>query len=80
MDTELIEELAALEHNQWLSWTGIVMSEVSEERRERWKNYHVPYAELPEDVKSLDREWARKTLAIVLKHEKKRILALLKVV
>ncbi len=59
---ELLERLAELEHEQWLAWSRAVAPEVSAERRRRWQACWVPYAELPEDVKELDREWARTAL------------------
>jgi hypothetical protein len=62
MDDELLERLAALEHEQWTAWSQTVADEVSEERRRRWAAYWVPYPELPEEVKEQDREWARKVL------------------
>jgi hypothetical protein len=56
------ERLAHLEHEQWMSWAKAVADEVSEERRKRWQQYWVPYSELPEDIKDLDRVWAKKVL------------------
>ena len=63
MGQELLERLAELEHEQWVAWSRAVAAEVSAERRRRWQECWVPYAELPEEVKELDREWARKVLA-----------------
>jgi hypothetical protein len=63
MGQELLERLAELEHEQWVAWSRAVAGEVSAERRRRWQECWVPYAELPEEVKELDREWARKVLA-----------------
>jgi hypothetical protein len=60
---ELLEQLAELEHEQWVAWSRAVAAEVSEGRRRRWQECWVPYAELPEEVKEVDREWARKVLA-----------------
>ena len=65
MTPELIEKLAELEHEQWLSWARAVWDEVSVERREKWSPDMVPYAELSEKAKEQDREWARKAAAIV---------------
>ena len=65
MNAELIEKLAELEHEQWLSWARAVWDEVSVERREKWSPNMVPYAELSEKAKEQDREWARKATAIV---------------
>jgi len=63
----LLERLAELEHEQWMAWARTLMEteQLSEERRKRWQQYMVPYAELPEDVKEHDRVWARKAVAIV---------------
>ncbi len=65
---KLLEALAELEHEQWMHWAKAVASEVSDERRKRWERYFVPYAELPEDVKGADREWARRVLKVVNRH------------
>jgi glutathione S-transferase len=59
----LIERLARIEHEQWMAWSQSVADEVSPARRERWQRYWVPYEELPEDIKELDRQWARRVLA-----------------
>ena len=65
MGPELLERLAELEHEQWVAWSRAVAAEVSAERRRRWQECWVPYAELPEEVKDLDREWARKVLSLL---------------
>lgn len=64
---DLIEQLAELEHEQWMAWAKTLMETepISQKRRQRWQKYMVPYVELSEDVKEHDREWARKALAIV---------------
>ena len=63
---DLLERLAALEHEQWVHWARAVSEEVSEERRKRWEKYFVPYDQLPEDVKKSDREWANKAIKIFI--------------
>jgi hypothetical protein len=62
MDDSLLERLAELEHEQWTAWSQSVAAEVSDERRRRWQVCWVPYQDLPEEVKELDRIWARKVL------------------
>lgn len=64
---ELLEALAALEHEQWMEWSqNIAASEsISAARRDRWEDYWVPYDELDEEVKDHDRKWARKVLAVL---------------
>lgn len=64
---DLLERLAELEHEQWMAWAKRIMETepISEERRQRWQRYMVPYAELPEEVKEQDREWARKVLEVI---------------
>ncbi len=64
---DLLERLAELEHEQWVAWARAVADEVGPERRRRWQAFWVPYAELPEDVKELDRAWARKVLELLEK-------------
>ena len=63
--TEARERLAAIEHEQWMTWAKAVAPEVDGLRAERWQAYMVPYDQLPEDVKDHDRKWADKVLAVL---------------
>lgn len=63
----LIERVARLEHEQWIEWSQAVADEVSPERKERWEKYWVDYDELSEEVKELDRVYARKVIEEVEK-------------
>ncbi len=56
-----------LEHEQWMAWAQHILAteNISEEIRKRWEADFVPYAELPEPVKNLDRPFARKSLGII---------------
>ena len=60
----LIEALADLEHQQWMHWAKDIMArlELPFVRRKNWENWMVPYSELPEHVKDMDRIWAVKVL------------------
>lgn len=67
-DDGALERLAELEHEQWMTWARTILEtepDLSAGRRERWGPMLVPYADLPEDVKEFDREWARKALEVV---------------
>lgn len=66
---ELLETLASLEHEQWMSWAQGVVAEVSEDRRERWKSLFRAYDELPESEKEKDRVFARKVMAVIPRSE-----------
>lgn len=71
----LLERLAELEHVQWRYWAMAVEGEVSAARRERWRGCYVPYAQLSEELKEMDRVWAMRALALVeewLKEEEER--------
>lgn len=61
---ELVEVLAALEHEQWMQWSQSITKteKLSPERLARWEELWIPYADLPDDQKEHDRVWARKTL------------------
>lgn len=63
---ELIEALAELEHEQWVEWSKDIAKKesISSERLKRWESCWKPYAELSEEMKELDRIWARKALNI----------------
>ena len=58
----LIELIAELEHEQWVSWANSLLNteSLSPERVERWNTCLVPYDELSEEMKEHDRKWARK--------------------
>ena len=62
MDDQVLERLAEVEHEQWMAWSQSVAEDVSAERRQRWQMCWVPYNDLPEEMKELDRLWARKML------------------
>ena len=67
----LKEELAALEHEQWMSWASDLMlseEKLSDERIKRWSLFMVPYEDLPDTFKNSDRVWAEKVWAIIEKH------------
>ncbi len=61
----LIERVAKIEHQQWMTWSKAVAPDVTPERRKKWQKHWVPYEQLPEDIKELDRHWARKAIAEV---------------
>lgn len=65
---EMREDLASLEHDQWIEWSKNIASKekLSPDRIARWKTMWVPYDQLSEEVKDQDREWANKTIQIVL--------------
>lgn len=64
--SQTIEELADLEHRQWMHWSKYVSKnhDISEDLREKWEENWKPYSELSEEMKEKDRKWARKVLAI----------------
>jgi len=68
-DEEIIEGLAELEHDQWMSWADSIMKseKISDNIFARWASLMIPYSELSEEMKEYDRVWARKALAILRK-------------
>lgn len=64
----LLEDLASLEHDQWMRWTDVVQFYVPPVHYYRWVKFRVPYSELSEEAKELDREWAKKVIGILMKH------------
>jgi len=67
---QLKESLAELEHQQWMAWARDLLEKenISNEIRDRWEVYFVPYAELPEKIKERDRVYAQKSLDIMKKY------------
>lgn len=64
--TALRERLAKLEHEQWVAWSQSLANTepgISEARIDRWTGMWVPYDQLTEAQKDMDREWADKVLA-----------------
>lgn len=58
-----LEQLAALEHDQWVEWSRTIAAQgLTPERLARWEAYWKPYAELDEATKEFDRKWARLVL------------------
>ena len=73
MQNNTLEQLAELEHNQWMQWSQEIArtEKMSKDRLKRWKELWKPYNELTEEEKEHDREWSRKVVAIMIgnKHE-----------
>lgn len=68
---ELIEELAALEHQQWMEWANTIIEEedLSQERVDRWEEYMIPYEDLDDSTKKHDRKWALKIIRLLSESE-----------
>lgn len=64
---QLLEQLAELEHKQWMEWAKSIMKKetLSKERVERWKELFIPYDDLTEESKEQDRVYARKILKLL---------------
>lgn len=69
-DKDLLEKLAELEHEQWMTWAKKILEteNISIETRTRWAKYFVPYSELSEEVKELDLSFAQKSFNIFKKY------------
>ncbi len=65
----LIEELADIEHQQWIHWSQSVAENIPFPLRSKWQKSWIPYPELNEELKEMDRVWARKVLALLQKHK-----------
>lgn len=75
----VLEKLAEIEHEQWMSWAKSILPELENltknhisicacptcNRIKRWKSFFVSYNELPEKVKEEDRKWARMVLKAI---------------
>ena len=62
----VMEELAANEHERWAGQARTAIEQMTEERRLRWSRLAItPYAELTEEMKELDRVQVREILAIL---------------
>lgn len=59
-----LEKAAEGVHELWMGWAKILISEenLSEERVKRWNECFVPYSELSEEMKELDRKFAKQII------------------
>ena len=65
-DDNLIEKLAALEHEQWAHWTRYMLDNLTSENIQRWqRQIETPYEDLSEKEKESDRVWARKVMELM---------------
>ena len=65
---ELLEQIASIIHREWCVWSQELARKetLSEERLARWgRLWATPYANLSEEEKEQDREWARQMLEAV---------------
>ena len=55
-----------MEHEQWMKWAQHILENenITDETKLRWKADFVPYSELPENIKKLDRPFAEKSLVV----------------
>jgi hypothetical protein len=68
---EIREALADMFHQAWEHWSKAVKDDIkSPERVTRWQEYWVPYDQLDESTKDMDREWADKALESIEKYIK----------
>jgi hypothetical protein len=62
----LFEELAELEHEQWIEWTSYMLNNLTKENIQRWKRQlEIKYSDLTEKERWSDRRWAEKVLELV---------------
>ena len=61
----LVEALAAIEHEQWMHWSKTVAADVADAIRSKWQRSWVDYAELEDNMKEADRVWARKVVMLL---------------
>ena len=63
--SDIIERLAAHEHEQWAHWTRYMLDNLTEENIARWRQQiETDYQDLSESEKESDRQWARQAIAI----------------
>ena len=64
-----LEEVSELVHQLWMGWAKEMLDKehlISEERRNRWQNdCFKPYSELSEEMKDLDRKFAKMFLNLI---------------
>lgn len=75
-ENELLEKFAAICHDQWVYWSIAVFKRLISKPHtieagnvvyDRWAPNWIPYHELSEEIKELDRKYARKFLEVIKK-------------
>lgn len=67
---DLLEKVAAQEHDQWSHWTKYMLDNYTPENIERWRRQiKTAYKDLSEKEQKSDIKWARKVLEICYKHD-----------
>ncbi len=63
----LRDEIAELEHEQWIEWSQHLAAcePLSPERLARWRASWIPYDELSEEAKEMDRAYGDRILALL---------------
>ena len=68
---DMREALAEVFHEAWEHWSKAVKDDIkSPERVARWQEYWVPYDQLDESTKDMDREWADEAMGRIEKFVK----------
>ena len=63
--SDIIERLAAHEHEQWAHWTRYMLDNLTDENIARWRQQiEMDYQDLSESEKESDRQWARKAIEV----------------
>jgi transcriptional regulator with XRE-family HTH domain len=66
---DLLERMAALEHEQWAHWTRFMLYNLTPENIARWRRQiDEPYHALPYSDKARNREWAVKAIQVIRLH------------
>jgi hypothetical protein len=77
---DTVEELAKLEHEQWMHYSKAVSEQIMQAKsleelqlfiKEKWFPNWKDYSELSEEDKNKDRMWARKALRTIKNYEEK---------
>ena len=63
---QMVEALSEVFHDAWMHWSKSVAGEIKDpERVARWQTFWVPYDQLDESTKDLDREWAEEAYKLI---------------
>jgi hypothetical protein len=66
VDMEALKELLSeVFHEAWMHWSQSVGDDVAPERKAKWEENWVPYEQLDEPTKDMDREWAEEALKMI---------------